>query len=144
MNPEWMELVTEKEVCGEDFRKFNPHNCPVRLRTCEGVNVGACWHYLEDGKCPVHGQIYEFEAKRMAACDCETFKEITAVGAEWRKLAMRLADEAIEVLDNAHLEVKHGSGDLRKTIKAVREKYRLETETHHRRAAKRLWKDKAK
>jgi hypothetical protein len=48
--------------------------------------------------------------------------------AAWRNLAMRLADEATTVLDNAHWEVKHGSGDLLTTIKAVREKYRLETQ----------------
>ena len=47
---------------------------------------------------------------------------------EWRTLAMRLADESTAVLDNAHWEVKHGSGDLLTTIKAVREKYRLETQ----------------
>jgi len=41
---------------------------------------------------------------------------------------MRLADEATVVLDNAHWEVKHGSGDLLTTIKAVQEKYRLETQ----------------
>ena len=46
----------------------------------------------------------------------------------WRKLASQLADEATVVLDNAHWEVKHGSGDLLTTIKAVREKYRLETQ----------------
>lgn len=48
--------------------------------------------------------------------------------ASWRNLAMRLADESTAVLDNAHWEVKHGSGDLLTTIKAVREKYRLETQ----------------
>ena len=48
--------------------------------------------------------------------------------ASWRTLAMRLADESTTVLDNAHWEVKHGSGDLLTTIKAVREKYRLETQ----------------
>ena len=48
--------------------------------------------------------------------------------ASWRVLAMRLADESTAVLDNAHWEVKHGSGDLLTTIKAVREKYRLETQ----------------
>ena len=47
---------------------------------------------------------------------------------EWRTLAMRMADESTAVLDNAHWEVKHGSGDLLTTIKAVREKYRLETQ----------------
>ena len=41
---------------------------------------------------------------------------------------MRLAEESTVVLDNAHWEVKHGSGDLLTTIKAVREKYRLETQ----------------
>ena len=48
--------------------------------------------------------------------------------ASWRNLAMRLADEATEVLDNAHWEVKHGSGDLLTSIKSVREKYRNETQ----------------
>jgi hypothetical protein len=48
--------------------------------------------------------------------------------AAWRSLAMRLADESTTVLNNAHWEVKCGSGDLLTTIKAVREKYRLETQ----------------
>ena len=52
----------------------------------------------------------------------------TGSAASWRVLAMRLADESTAVLDNAHWEVKHGSGDLLTTIKAVREKYRLETQ----------------
>lgn len=52
----------------------------------------------------------------------------TCSAASWRTLAMRLADESTAVLDNAHWEVKHGSGDLLTTIKAVREKYRLETQ----------------
>ena len=47
----------------------------------------------------------------------------------WRKLASQLADEATAVLENAHWEVKHGSGDLLATINSVREKYRLELET---------------
>jgi hypothetical protein len=39
----------------------------------------------------------------------------------WKKLALRLAQEAAAVLDNAHWEVKFGSGDLLETLKQVRE-----------------------
>ena len=65
-------------------------------------------------------------------CDCDEsearFAAARCSAAAWRSAAMRLADEATAVLDNAHWEVKHGSGDLLTTIKAVREKYRLETQ----------------
>lgn len=40
----------------------------------------------------------------------------------WRTLAIRIADEAQTCLDNAHWEVGFGSGDLKKTIRAVRAK----------------------
>lgn len=62
-----MKLVTKKKVCGEAWRTCNPHNCPVREYTADGLNVGACWRYLVQGACEVHGQIYEFEAMRKAA-----------------------------------------------------------------------------
>lgn len=42
----------------------------------------------------------------------------------WKKLALRLAQEAAAVLDNAHWEVKFGSGDLVETLKQVREQSR--------------------
>jgi hypothetical protein len=65
------------------------------------------------------------QPKRMAQ---SSFAAPAGSAAAWRALAMRLADESTAVLDNAHWEVKHGSGDLLTTIKAVREKYRLETQ----------------
>ena len=36
--------------------------------------------------------------------------------AAWKNLALRLAKEATAVIDNAHWEVRYGSGDLRNTI----------------------------
>ena len=46
------------EIFSEQWRKMQPHHCPVVLRTGDGKSVGACWHYLRDGVCPDHGQIY--------------------------------------------------------------------------------------
>ena len=60
--------------------------------------------------------------------DAPSGQENRLLAAAWRILPMRLADESTAVLDNAHWEVKHGSGDLLTTIKAVRKKYRLETQ----------------
>jgi hypothetical protein len=47
-----------EDVVGEVWRKQWPNHCPVRLTDGDGHSVGACWHYLRDGQCPVHGQIY--------------------------------------------------------------------------------------
>lgn len=47
--------------------------------------------------------------------------------AEWKDLALRLAEEAQVVIDNAHWEVRYGSGDLLGTIKTVRELQRSES-----------------
>lgn len=52
-------LCTTLEVVGESWRKTNSKHCPVKLRTGDGVSVGACWHYLIGGVCPAHGRIYE-------------------------------------------------------------------------------------
>lgn len=41
----------------------------------------------------------------------------------WKRLAMHLANDAEICLDNAHWEVRCGSGHLRETIKTVRELY---------------------
>jgi len=52
-------LVVLREVVSETWRKANPRHCPVVIRDGDGKSVGACWHYLRDGACPSHGQIYE-------------------------------------------------------------------------------------
>lgn len=51
--------------------------------------------------------------------------------AMWKTLALRLTDQAQTCLDNAHWEVKFGSGDLLATIKAIRLKAELEAIKHH-------------
>jgi hypothetical protein len=51
--------------------------------------------------------------------------------AAWKRLALTLAEESQAVLDNAHWEVSFGSGDLRRTIKAVRELQRSESTKPH-------------
>lgn len=67
-------------------------------------------------------------------CDCDEgearFAEARGSAAAWRALAMRLADEATVVIDNAHWEVKHGSGDLLTTIKAIRLMKEVEAAEH--------------
>jgi hypothetical protein len=52
-------VVVQREVVSETWRASNPRNCPVVLRDGDGKSVGACWHFLRDGACPAHGQIYE-------------------------------------------------------------------------------------
>ncbi len=52
-------LVVLGEVVSETWRTANPRHCPVVLRDGDGKSVGACWHYLRDGVCPSHGQIYQ-------------------------------------------------------------------------------------
>ena len=33
-------------------------NCPIREQTVDGIDVGRCWHHLEDGTtCPRHGDV---------------------------------------------------------------------------------------
>lgn len=40
------------------YAKSNPHNCAVKERTGDGVAVGACCFYLENGTtCPRHGKV---------------------------------------------------------------------------------------
>ena len=42
------------------YEKMNPFNCPVDERTADGVYVGACEYYLQDGTtCPRHGIVKE-------------------------------------------------------------------------------------
>jgi hypothetical protein len=33
------------------------NNCAIRQRTADGVSVGRCWHWLTDGRCPLHGDV---------------------------------------------------------------------------------------
>jgi hypothetical protein len=62
-------LVTNREVMSKTWRSNHPNHCPVRLRTGDGINVGACYHYLNSnpdqlGVCPDHGQIYQATFKK--------------------------------------------------------------------------------
>lgn len=34
-------------------------NCPIIEQTADGINVGRCWYYLKDNKCPRHGDVKE-------------------------------------------------------------------------------------
>lgn len=58
------------------------------------------------------------------------FAEASGSDAAWKALAIRLAEEAQTCLDNAHWEVKFGSGDMLKTIKAIRLMARVEAGEH--------------
>lgn len=45
--------MSDRNIC---FQK----NCPIVQVTADGVPVGRCWHYCQDGKtCPVHGDVTE-------------------------------------------------------------------------------------
>ena len=57
-------LVTNREVVSKEWRLNWPSHCPVRLRDGDGINVGACYHYLHNGVCPDHGQIYQGTFKK--------------------------------------------------------------------------------
>lgn len=58
------------------------------------------------------------------------FAEASGSDAAWKTLALRLAEEAQTCLDNAHWEVKFGSGDMLKTIKAIRLMAEVEAAEH--------------
>ena len=69
-------------------------------------------------------------AKRIGAkMGCGSFAAPSGSAALWKRLAMQIAEEAQVVLDNAHWEVSYGSGDLRRTIKAVKRLQYTESET---------------
>lgn len=40
------------------YSKLSPNNCAVRLFDGEGKPVGPCAHYLKDGRCPTHGEVF--------------------------------------------------------------------------------------
>ena len=50
--------------------------------------------------------------------------------ATWRNIAMRLAADAQAVLDNAHWEVRHGSGDLRESIHVAKQQFASDVSRH--------------
>lgn len=58
------------------------------------------------------------------------FAEASGSDAAWKALALRLAEEAQTCIDNAHWEVKFGSGDMLKTIKAIRLMKEVEAAEH--------------
>lgn len=42
----------------EGFARIHPRNCAVKERTGDGVPVGPCCFYLENGTtCPRHGRV---------------------------------------------------------------------------------------
>lgn len=46
----------------------HPQNCPIVERTADGIAVGRCWFWMEDGHtCPRHGDLNLPEEKRR--CD---------------------------------------------------------------------------
>ena len=55
--------------------------------------------------------------------------DLLGSAATWKRLAMQLSEEAQVVLNNAHWEVSYGSGDLRRTIKAVKRLQYTENQT---------------
>lgn len=57
--------------------------------------------------------------------------EAQCSAATWKALALRLAGEAQVCLDNAHWEVKCGSGDMLATLKAIRALEKVESEMPH-------------
>jgi hypothetical protein len=44
-------------------KPININNCPILERDGDGKSVGRCWYYLEDGKCPRHGDVKEASNK---------------------------------------------------------------------------------
>ena len=58
------------------------------------------------------------------------FAEASGSDAAWKALALRLAEEAQTCIDNAHWEVRFGSGDMLKTIKAIRLMKEVEAAEH--------------
>lgn len=38
----------------------------------------------------------------------------------WKRLALRLVDDALTVIGNAHWEVRYGTGDMQQTIDLIR------------------------
>ena len=40
---------------------LHPKNCAVLERIGDGVAV-FCWHYLEEGHCPRHGDVHDLDA----------------------------------------------------------------------------------
>jgi hypothetical protein len=71
------------------------------------------------------------EMRRMDQEQASSSLQPDCCAAAWKRLALTLAEESQAVLDNAHWEVSFGSGDLRRTIKAVRELQRLESAKPH-------------
>ena len=44
----------------QGYAQTNPHNCAVKERTGDGVPVGPCCFYLDNGAtCPRHGKVKE-------------------------------------------------------------------------------------
>lgn len=33
------------------------NNCPIMEQTADGTRCGRCWHTLEKGRCPRHGDV---------------------------------------------------------------------------------------
>lgn len=58
------------------------------------------------------------------------FAEASGSDAAWKALALRLAGEALTCINNSHWEVKYGSGDMLKTIKAIHLLDMVEREQH--------------
>jgi len=58
------------------------------------------------------------------------FAAASGSDAAWKTLAIRLAGEALTCINNSHWEVRYGSGDMLKTIKAIHLLARVESEEH--------------
>ena len=52
-------VTTERLAMTKTIRKppSDTDNCAVRQFTADGRSVGRCWHYVRDGKCPVHDDV---------------------------------------------------------------------------------------
>lgn len=48
----------ERLRVNKSFQKLFPSNCPLIEKTADGIEVGTCCFYMEDGTtCPRHGDI---------------------------------------------------------------------------------------
>lgn len=51
--------------------KKHSNNCPIIEKTADGVPVGRCWFYMQDGKtCPRHGNVEKYILYHMESNKC--------------------------------------------------------------------------
>lgn len=56
------DTLHERQRAARRKLQIDSSNCAVRQYTADGVNVGRCWHYVRDGRCPIHGDVTSVQA----------------------------------------------------------------------------------